>query len=451
MDEDNFNSPVLRIRAAEIPAHPGRIRTEQGSSELPPGFIMLFHSATGRPLTSYNEFMKDVAVAGRTNPEQWEHTQKSYADDGANYETFLHFRNKTLESAGFQDLKDYAAQLATAISSQTGQPFADNTRRRRVGTIVAYYEWGHEKGYFSRVMPPRTGVLPAGLKYKAGVSKADKSVRRLVPAKPRPDEKVNFIPTAVVRRVLKQLGPSVDLRPAGGAPSRDRLIAESALGTGARLVSLVSVEVIDVLNAERLIDPHDANQILSISVRTKGRPRGRILVPQALLLRWLVYYRGERAEICRRVVERLGTSRELSAKLFLNHINSNDRDLGRAVSEDIVSRAFTAAMFAIGHTKIVRRVDVDEHGVPRVDARNQYIWIETEVAANSFHDLRHTYVSMTYHQMKKAGQRDPWKVISLSLDHALVSTTVDTYGKHVAIDESLLSVAMDNVIFGLDD
>ncbi|TAU52543.1 hypothetical protein ELI43_06825 [Rhizobium leguminosarum] len=450
-NEDFFEHPILRIRAKEVAPHPGRIETETDSSVFPPGFVLLFEAETGRPLSLFNHFNKEVAVAGRSDPEKWKKTQKSYADDGANYATFLHYRGKSLETGKFSDLKAYAQVMGTSLSTETGRKFATSTRRRRIGTIVGFYEWTFEKGYLPRVLPPRSGKLPAGLRFKAESPKADKAVRALMPGKPRPDEKVNLVPLAVVARVLKQLGPKVEQRVPHGPPSRDRLVAESALATSARLVSLVSIDVLDVLNAERLIDPQDANQLLVIRVQPKGDGPPKILVPQSLLIKWLKYYRGERAEICRKAIERHGPARRISTKLFLNHMTANGRDLGGAASEDTLSRAFTAAILEIGHTTLESRAVLDEFGKPQVNRSGHIIWNEVEVAANTFHDLRHTYVVMTYHAMKRAGHRNPWKVISIALGHKLMSTTIDTYGKHVEVDESGLSQAVDDFLSNLDE
>ncbi|WEA26926.1 hypothetical protein [Rhizobium binxianense] len=104
-NEDFFEHPILRIRAKEVAPHPGRIETETDSSVFPPGFVLLFEAETGRPLSLFNHFNKEVAVAGRSDPEKWKKTQKSYADDGANYATFLHYRGKGLETGKFSDLK----------------------------------------------------------------------------------------------------------------------------------------------------------------------------------------------------------------------------------------------------------------------------------------------------------------------------------------------------------
>ncbi|NEI29660.1 site-specific integrase [Rhizobium ruizarguesonis] len=450
MSEMDVVAPIIRIRAIEIEAHEGRIETTSETSKFPPGFILLFEAVSGNPLTLFNEFTREVAVAGRTNFEKWRNTQEAYADDGANYATYLHYQGKSLERGTFLDLKKYAALLNEAISSQTGRRFEDQTRRRRVGTIVAFYEHAFDKGSLPQVIPPRAGSLPPGLKYKSERPKSDRRVRDLMPNRPGPGEKINLVPIAVLQKALSHLGPRIDQRLPGGPHTRDRLVCESGVLTGARLVSLMSVKTIDVLNAERRIDPRDPNQLLSIPARSKGNAPATILVSQALLRKWLIYYRGERAEVCRRVVERFGRDRRISENLFLNHATSNDRDLGNAASEDTVSRAFTRALTEINHTTLQQRAVLNEEGVPLVDSKGRVLWSQVQVAANTFHDLRHTFVVMTYHAMKRGGNRNPWKVISLALGHKLLSTTIDTYGKHVEIDESMLSDAVSDVLFELD-
>ncbi|MGO7446528.1 hypothetical protein ACC668_17785 [Rhizobium ruizarguesonis] len=451
-EEDFLDQPIIRIRAAHIPDHRGRIATEADISRFPPGFILLFEAKTGRPLTLYNEFTRDVAVGGRTDFDKWKNTQKAYSDDGANFATFLHFRGKSLETATFQDIKAYSALLSQSISSQTGQKFEVQTRSRRITTIVAFYEHAHEKGSLRRIIPPRTaGGLPTGLKYKTERPRASQSVRDLTPQKVGPGEKINLIQIPVLRKALKHLGPKIHERRSGGPPTRDRLVCESGMATAGRLVSLMSVKTIDVLNAERRMNHADPNELLIIPVKTKGNAPPTILVPQALLRKWLIYYRGERAEISRKVVERFGRNRIISDNLFLNDINANGRDLGNAATEDTISRAFSAALMAIGHTRLEKRVVRDRDGVPLRDQNGKLMWTWVEVPANTFHDLRHTFVVTTYHMMKRHGDRNPWTTIRLALGHKTEATTIQIYGKHVRIDESALAEAVDEVLYDLDD
>jgi integrase len=450
-NDEDVGHPILRIRAADIPNHRGRVTTENETSQFPPKFILLFDAKTGRPLTAFNEFLRDTAVAGRTDFAKWKNTQEAYADDGANFATFLHFRNKTFETATFQDIKDYSALLQQSISSQTGRKFETQTRSRRLTTIVAFYEHAHEKGSLPRIIPPRTGGLPVGLKYKVEKPRADRSVRALVPTKVKTGEKINLIPILVLKKALAHLGPKIHERRSEGPSIRDRLLAESGLATGGRLVSLMSVKVVDVLNAEQRMNGADPSELLIMPVETKGGAEPSLLVPQWLLKKWLVYYRGERAEICRRMIERFGRSRAISDNLFLNGINSNDRDLGNAANEDTISRAFSKALIAIGHTRLEKRAVRDGDGVPIHDPKGGFVWEWVKVPANTFHDLRHTFVVTTYHAMKRAGDTSPWKVISLALGHRNISTTIDIYGKHVAIDESSLSDAMNQFLYSLDD
>jgi hypothetical protein len=289
------------------------------------------------------------------------------------------------------------------------------------------------------------------LKYKAERPRAAKSVRDLTPQKVGAAEKINLVPISVLRRVLERLGPKIHERRPGGPPTRDRLVCESAMGTGGRLVSLMSIKVMDVLNAERQMNHADLNELLIIPVRTKGNAPPTILVPQALLKKWLIYYKGERAEICRKVVERFGRSRKISENLFLNSINANDRDLGDAATEDTISRAFAAALMEIGHTTAEERAVRDNDGVPVRDHNGKLVSTKVEVPANTFHDLRHTFVVRTYHAMKRLGDRNPWTTISLALGHKTQATTIEIYGKHVTIDESALSEAVDEVLYNLDD
>ncbi|WP_313059863.1 hypothetical protein [Agrobacterium cavarae] len=450
-NDHNVDFPIIRVKATAVGQHPGRIQGETGHSRFPEGFVLLFERRSGQPLTLFNYFSREVGVSGRTDYLKWKNTQKSLADDGANFATFLYLRGSSIESAKFSDLEAYAHALGVSISSVTGRRFSDSTRRRRIGTIVEFYEWAFERGWLDRVIPPRNGKLPSGLRFKAGALKSDASVRALMPNRPAADEKVRVIPRKVLPRLLRRLGPSIDKRTAYGPLARDRLVAESSLGTSARLVSLASLETVDVLNAERLIDPTDPHQLLTVPVRPKGNAPSRIIVPQAILIKWLIYYRTERAEVCRKVLECDGGCGRVSSKLFLNHATANGRDLGRAASEDTLSRAFTAAVLAEGMIRKEMVAAINEFGDLQFDTRGEIVLKEVVVPANTFHHLRHTYVVLTYHAMKRAGRVNPWKAISNALGHKLMATTIDIYGSHVEIDESGLSEAVDSFLSNLDE
>ncbi|WP_416408572.1 hypothetical protein [Agrobacterium rosae] len=52
--------------------------------------------------------------------------------------------------------------------------------------------------------------------------------------------------------------------------------------------------------------------------------------------------------------------------------------------------------------------------------------------------------------MKKAGNKNPWKTISEAIGHRHIATTIDTYAKHVAIDEGELGDAVGALLSSLD-
>lgn len=452
MINDQFlDRPILRMRATAVPPHAGRVRGESESSQLPVGFVMLFDAETARPLTLYHRFLLETAVASRPNFEDWKNTQEAYADDGANYAAFLYYRGKKLETGSFLDIKNYAETLGVSVSSNTGRPFADSSKSRRVGTIISFYEWGFDRGSISQVIPTRKSVrLPPGAQAHWTQARSQDTTKRLRPDGSGLSAKIKFIPINRLQDALKLLGPKVGDRQPYGPPSRDRIVAETGYGTGARISSISSIELKDVLNAERNKDDTDPHQIHAIPVRTKGKAPKLILVPQEILKKWLLYIRGERAEICQEVAKRFGVHRNVSSKLFLNHITSNNRDLGRAASKDTLSRAFTSAIMQAGGIRQERRARLDHNGEPVRDHRGDAVWDHYDAAANTFHQLRHTYVVMTYHAMKRAGHKNPWKTISEAVGHQHVATTIDTYAKHVAIDEGELGDAVGALLASLD-
>ncbi|WP_179877552.1 tyrosine-type recombinase/integrase [Rhizobium anhuiense] len=404
---------------------------------------MLFDTETGEPITLFNLFLK-ATTAGRAIA-RWKETQKSYADDLANWYTFLKFRGMAVDNPSRSNLEEYAGNLVQEISSDTGQEFADSTQRRRLGTVITAYKWATNEGYLaSNPFENISNVVYGGNEDRDDISD-------LMPGKPRPGEHVSVVPLKPLRIIFKQLGPVIEERQPYGPSIRDRLAAEIGFASALRVDEIANIDVHQILALERLIDPDDPKQLLELRLnKTKGRASRVVPLAQRLLKKFLHYIRGERAEVCRRVVELFGFTRTPSNMLFLNLVTANKRDLGRAASKDTLSRAFTSAAKATGHIKRENRALLGPDGVPLRNFDGSLLLGFHIVAANTFHDLRHTYVVVGYRVLKKKGVKNPWKELSLVLGHATMKTTIDTYGRHVEIDEADISDILDEMLYDRD-
>jgi integrase len=434
--------PVIRLRAVEVAPHEGHWKTGQQSSKLPKGMVVLFESETGTPITLFNLFLRAVTV-GRPF-HKWKETQESYADDLANWYAFLAFRNVVPALAGFADLEDYAAVLTQEVSSNTGFSFSDSTRRRRLGTVLTCYDWLTSNGFLAQNPLERE---------KSSIRTAEpKNLSELLPPQPRPDEHVTVVPLPILKQILCRLGPKVEERVPYGPSTRDRLAVETAAATAMRVDEIANIDVHRILDMEKLIDPSDPKQIFNLRLsKTKGRRRARdVVIAKKLLLKLLLYIKNERAEICRRFLELNGGRRDPSSKLFLNLISASHRDLGNPASADTLSRKFSEAAIAEGHVRRHVRAKIGLDGVPLRDGSGALIEEVTFSAANTIHDLRHTYVVVGYKILTAKGIKNPWKQLSLVLGHKEVQTTIDIYGRHVHIDEAELTDILDEMLYDRD-
>lgn len=441
--EEVCSHPVTRIRSVQVQNHRGRLRFGSTGSALPTGFVMLFDTETGSPITLFNLFLKST-TAGRSSA-RWKETQKSYADDLANWYAFMKFRGRAIETATRSDLEEYAEILCQEISSDTGHVFADNTRRRRLGTVITAYQWAFDEGHLPGIAFEGFSNVVYGSDNEADAPSD------LLPPKPRPGEHVSVIPLKSLRMIFKQLGLVIEERRPYGPSIRDRLAAEIGFAFALRVDEIANIDVHQILDLERLIDPDDPKQLLELRLKkTKGRSSRVVPIAQRLLKKFLHYIRGERAEVCRRVVELFGSTRTPSNMLFLNLVSANKRDLGRGASADTLSRAFTSAAKATGHIRRESRALLGADGVPLRNFDGSLQLGFHIVAANTFHDLRHTYVVVGYRVLKKKGVKNPWKELSLVLGHATMKTTIDTYGRHVEIDEADISDILDEMLYDRD-
>jgi integrase/recombinase XerC len=252
--------------------------------------------------------------------------------------------------------------------------------------------------------------------------------------------------------VLKLLGspifaPDQSLLPwePGTAPRRNRLMAEVAYHTGMRGDEVASISAWEVLDKARKLQPSTKWQQFKLKVRTKGRAYRDVVVSSVVLRALVLYHDVERAEAIQRA-ERAAVEIEASfraqTELFVNGVDANLRDVGRPVSAETVSRAFTQAVLAQGLTVVREGFELDPDTFdPLYDEDGKAVARMIAGAAHTFHDLRHTFAVLFYKSEVARGNSEPWEKLRGLLGHSSAETTRAIYLRHLDVDEASISDA----------
>lgn len=424
-------------------------------AETPGEFLALFDEDY-TPVEPFNEFMLHHCYQP-ARFQNWQKTQAAYADDLAIFLAYLHRKGVNWRSVGRPEIKDYVRELtARTVSTKTRREFSPATVRRRVGTVLTFFDWAVDEkklipvencfGYANRrvLYQDRTRFAShfAGKMMKLVASSG---FNKFLPAQPDPADQVRPIPADQIPALLDALGPRF-VCDADQRPRRNRLIAEAALLTGMRISEVCSLTLNDIQELSEKITDDDLDAMFAIRVyRTKGRHHRDILFSGRVIKRLDEYALGERHDVIEAALDqgkfggRNGKQR-LPHALFLNGEGANLRDLGEPVSQDTAYRAFRRAVIQVGLTTTVQRYDVDpdtgrplrENGAPITTSYENF-------PRHSFHDLRHTYAVNFYAAAIRAGRPDAVKKLQALLGHRHLETTMKIYLRHVEAGEAVIA------------
>ncbi|MBM6579926.1 tyrosine-type recombinase/integrase [Microvirga sp. BT689] len=442
MDETHTNAAVIhRIRAVAYQTTPDFPPELINGRRTRQGFVLLF-TATFHPVEPANLFLID-----RCKGYKQHNTQKSYADDLAQWWTYLHFSKLAWDEVTNEDIEAFREALTQGVSVKTSREFAPATIERRIGTINEFYRWAHrqklvadpiagdpaEKGHFylDRRMLPHVGGKTNGRQRSSRHSR-------------QADEDVDPISIGNLRTILAALGPAPGTPDNNDKrPVRDRLIAETSLFTGMRVEEVCKLTVYQILDLRHEVDPKDRWKTIPLTITvTKGNAARTVAMYSFLVASLLAYIDGERNQSMEDARNRgkFRSGREPSA-LFVNGVTSSRRDVGEAISEATAMRAFTKAVRRCGLMRVLEGYEIDpETGAPAVDPEtDRPILKPIRVPKHTFHDLRHTFAVQFYWGQIRAGNPSPWKKLQALLGHKHLSTTTDIYGRHVNVAEPKIS------------
>jgi len=417
--------------AIHLDQHPAMSSAVLAGCALPTGFLFLVDDDTGcviEPVLLY--LMERFLIRhGNTRPNTLRVTVYNLKDWWA----FLTEFAKTWNEVTEDDLRFYRDAMLQTVSPKTHQPYDVGTVRRRLTTVLQFYDWARRAGFFGVIFDSKsTRQIVRSMDHDALAHLHANSVQRttsdLLPLPHRgADDAVRPLTETEYRTVAHCLGPLPPGSTRSGddcRPTLDRLIAEIALHTGMRRDEISSLNLWQILDLRPGVSQPFGVVKLRIS-KTKGlRPRV-VFMPNWLVTALHWYIDHERKDALH-AAKKQGQLKEPSA-LFLNGIHAG-RHVGKPIQNGSIDAHFRQALFAAGLTHTVHKTD-PETGKP----------YSTQEPSHVFHDLRHTFATWLYWFEKSQGNAEPWKKIQARLGHTALATTTNLYLRAVTDFEAQVS------------
>lgn len=312
--------------------------------------------------------------------------------------------------ASADDLLDYKSALGNLTSLQTRRALSEGTIRLRLSTAIDFYTSGKRDGWYrlGSGEPSRSRFLNAEVQPIAITD----DCKKFLPPLEHPDATIRpFDPTELKKLLAALTGKNGELA------TRDRLIAEWMCYVGLRISEVVGKKDWNGISLNQILclrpNPELPTDHCALEVIGKFRKRRNVAVPNWLVIRTQEYIAGERAGCCE------GALRE-SDSLFVSDGKLSPEKRGQPISVRRYEAIFRKACRVAGLSGYT-------------DPSSSKEGLSKEVARHSPHDLRHTYAVMTYFAEREIGNPEPWKPIQAQLGHRHLSTTVDTYLRHVSM------------------
>ncbi|MBK3732288.1 tyrosine-type recombinase/integrase [Azospirillum brasilense] len=406
---------------------------ELKEAALPVGFPFLVIEQTEQIVEPALLFMAEKYLA--SNRIFVANTAKAVAEDLRDWWAFLTEFDKQWDAVDTKDVELYRDAMLTTISPYTHEPYDDETVARRVGTVLRFYKWAHDKGLVSEEVDRKTkrrGTVAldrramAHLQVDAGRGESSDLSPR---SNSSPDADVRVFLPAQMASVMSALGPlPSELSEDDPRSSRGRLVAEVCLNLGMRIDEARALTIYQIQGL--ILDP--AEPLLCVPLRiteTKGGKSRTVPMPTWLAIELLAYIDGERRVAVKRTKSaRTGRRRAHDHNgLFVNGFDAG-ADVGRHTSKRALQDEFEKAVRAAGLVVNVWKTD-PETGEDYARPMPRF----------SCHDLRHTFAVWTYYARRQDGDSEPWLYIQGVLGHASVATTMDTYLRVVKEFEARIS------------
>lgn len=317
-------------------------------------------------------------------------------------------------TATADDLLDFKDALSSTVSLQTGVLLTPGTVSDRLRTVISYYKYGKEKGWYqpTQTLDIAASSETARLHIASLSPPIDSGAKRYLPKRREAEYDIAPFSIRELRAFLEVLGPS---HSETGEDSRrryrDRLIVDWGWAVGLRISEITGLNIHQFLSL--VVDPSSPWGHEPIRVLGKGEKIRNVSVPKWLIADSIRYIEDER-----KIAVAAGKLRNgAPTSLFVCSERSTraGRPLGIRRIESIVSQACMSA-------GLIKRIEVQG-----ADGGRKVV----QIPLHCVHDLRHTYAVLTYWAEVRAGNPEPWKKIQAQLGHSHMKTTVDTYLRFV--------------------
>lgn len=407
----------IRIQRAADPLSLDREVPEASFSALPEGFPFAVDS-TGHVIEPILGFLSERFLT-RTTRKLLGYSPASVSSAAyelADYWRYLDHEKKAWDEIDVPDIERYRDTMHRQISEKTQLEYSPATIAHRISTVLAFYTWGAKHEHTA---------LMTNVVRRIGPSDRPRRDSKVV-ALPKPscENAVRVLQIDEYRSVAARLGPLPSQKNAT-RPTRDRLIAELALQTGARRAEIAALTINQIL----ALTPDRSRPYgvtpLRLTVTKGGTPRS-VFVPNWLAsdLVWYIEHERSKAKPVRRRV-----SSKLRAEniLFVGHPWARQH-AGLALSPTHLDRLYHRAVMSASLVRTVVKTDPTT-GVQRV----------VQQPRHTFHGLRHTFAVWTYYARRMSGDAEPWKYIQAALGHRALETTLNLYLRAAADFEAVVS------------
>lgn len=420
--------------AVHLNSHPALSLEELGHCALPPGFLFLVDDETGRIVEPVLLYLTDRFISRKGYSQL--NTLRATVYILKDWWAFLAEFAKTWNEVCTDDLRFYRDAMLQTVSPKTHQPYDVDTVRRRLSTVLQFYDWAGREGFFGEIINVKSVRQIAGSLDSNSLAHLTASTGRIeasdllpLPHRGADDAVRPFTETEyrTVAHILGPLPPEAGQSPTDCRPTRYRLIAEVAIHTGMRRDEITSLGIWQILDLRP--DPARPFEVVKLHItKTKGlRPR-HVFMPNWLAVALLWYIDNERKQA-------LAAAKGYGLKdrpkepvaLFLNGPEAR-RHAGKPLQNGTIDVHFHQAILSAGLTHTVHKTspETSEH-------------YTGQAPSHVFHDLRHTFATWLYWFEKSQGNPEPWKKIQARLGHTELSTTTGLYLRAAADFEAHVS------------
>lgn len=386
---------------------------------LPPRFPLVLENRTGMVCEPALLFLYERHVQERARDPS-RNTLVAYAHDLKEWFQYLEEFQLGWANVLSRDVVGFVKVMRATISPETKEAYSTKTIKRRVSTVLAFYDWAMRSRFQWIFADESASSIQTLQKKPSALSLRQRADEPQHVSLINPSQATAILDAAGApirdtgqRAVSPATGPCKHGDPYPTAKSsRNRLAMEIALQTGLRVTEVCCLrkdQFIPVFSYDNIPD----TKTFRVKVKGKGAKVRQVAFPGVLIKSILKYIEVERSAILE------SCTLPHPEELLINPSRSGGH-YGKRVTARTLERAFARACVESGNSRevAVHRFDSDGKVVGKTSKRApEFV----------FHDLRHTYAIWTYYARARAGDSEPWLYLQQQLGHAHLETTLGIY------------------------